>query len=221
MKNLLFIIFFLSPLILNAQDVDYEGNLKAETDGIINANRGRIGFSHTWNDWNHTIYNNYHNIDGEGVWDGMKFNIFKGADFRIGSSKTSALFINELGNVGIGTKTVGVQTMLHVKEAGNSTGIWKGRIVASGDQNAVVMGERNGKAWFGAHNALLNQWSDLIMQTDGGNIGIGTENPSCKLDVNGTIHAREIKVDLNGADFVFEKDYKLMPLNELEKFVKE
>ena len=53
------------------------------------------------------------------------------------------------------------------------------------------------------------------------NVGIGTISPAYKLDVLGTIRAREIIVDLNGADFVFEKDYKLMPLNELEKFVKE
>jgi len=54
-----------------------------------------------------------------------------------------------------------------------------------------------------------------------GNVGIGTVNPTFKLDVAGTIRAREIKVGLNGADIVFEKDYKLMPLNELEQFIKE
>jgi len=54
-----------------------------------------------------------------------------------------------------------------------------------------------------------------------GYIGIGTNSPAYKLDVVGTIRAKEIIVDINGADFVFEKDYKLMPLKELELFIKE
>ncbi|MBS7253243.1 hypothetical protein [Flavobacterium branchiicola] len=52
------------------------------------------------------------------------------------------------------------------------------------------------------------------------NIGIGTTTPSYKLDVCGTIRAKEIKVDLlGGCDFVFEKDYKLIPLDDLETYV--
>ncbi len=125
------------------------------------------------------------------------------------------------GNVGIGITSVGIQTILHVKESGTSTDIWRGRIVASGDKNAVVMGERNGKAWFGAHNAELNSWSDLIMQTHGGNIGIGTENPVYKVDVNGTIRAKEVKVETGWADYVFDKEYNLQDLSEVELFINE
>jgi len=54
-----------------------------------------------------------------------------------------------------------------------------------------------------------------------GFVGIGSLNPDAILTVNGTIHATEVKVDLTvPADYVFKSDYKLMPLNDVEKFVK-
>ncbi|MFC1226717.1 hypothetical protein ACFE6N_23135 [Pedobacter sp. BG31] len=54
-----------------------------------------------------------------------------------------------------------------------------------------------------------------------GNVGIGTTNPTDMLTVAGKIGAREIKVSTNaGADFVFEPDYQLPALTDLEKFVK-
>lgn len=41
-------------------------------------------------------------------------------------------------------------------------------------------------------------------------------------DINGTIHAKEVKVDLNGwADYVFRKEYQLPTLQDVEKHINE
>ena len=54
-----------------------------------------------------------------------------------------------------------------------------------------------------------------------GFVGINQYNPQYELDVNGTIHAREVKIDNIGwADFVFHKDYKLSSLSEVEAHIK-
>jgi hypothetical protein len=57
---------------------------------------------------------------------------------------------------------------------------------------------------------------------NGANVGIGTPDPDEKLTVKGGIHARSVKVDLNGplADYVFEADYKLRSLTDLHSYIK-
>lgn len=56
-----------------------------------------------------------------------------------------------------------------------------------------------------------------MIDTQNQRVGIGIENPSEKLAVNGKIKAKEIIVTTTGwADFVFEHDYALMPLEKLE-----
>lgn len=56
---------------------------------------------------------------------------------------------------------------------------------------------------------------------NGGNVGIGTENPKDKLSVNGNIRSKEVKVEATGwPDYVFEDDYKITSLESLEKFIK-
>ncbi len=68
---------------------------------------------------------------------------------------------------------------------------------------------------------------DLVLQPgrntviNTGNVAIGTNNPgNYKLAVNGTIKAKEIVVSMNNwADYVFEDDYKLLPLNDVKSFI--
>ncbi len=65
--------------------IKYEdGNISLEKKKKFHTNRGRIAFSNSATDSNHTIYNNYLDIDNEGKWDGMKINCYNGLDIRTG-----------------------------------------------------------------------------------------------------------------------------------------
>ncbi len=57
--------------------------------------------------------------------------------------------------------------------------------------------------------------SDVLFIGNTGFIGVNTTTPDYELDVNGTARAKEIIVESNWADFVFEEDYELMPLEEV------
>lgn len=69
-------------------------------------------------------------------------------------------------------------------------------------------------------NLQLTGSGDHYIQN--GNLGIGTDRPDAKLAVNGVVHSKEVKVDLTGwSDFVFEEDYKLPTLEEVEQHINE
>ena len=82
-------------------------------------------------------------------------------------------------------------------------------------------GKTNTYAGVSQFNNTVNFSGTGIWNTSG-NVGIGTTIPDQKLTVKGKIHAEEVIVDLNVpvADYVFKPTYKLMPLHEVEQFVK-
>ena len=110
---------------------------------------------------------------------------------------------------------------------------------ASGTNGDVVylkLGGRGGTkttATFSYDNGItLNAYGatpNLVFQSNAstkmtilsnGNVGIGCTSPGVKLAVNGKIQATEVEVKSGPcSDYVFEPDYKMMSLSELEQFV--
>ena len=65
-------------------------------------------------------------------------------------------------------------------------------------------------------------YSTKMIIDGSGNVGMGTTNPgSYKLAVSGKIRAKEVVVETGWSDFVFEEDYYLMPLPEVERYIAE
>ena len=116
---------------------------------------------------------------------------------------------------------------------GNNT-LAIGRYVTAGVDNAMVIGRGSSTT----HRLVNNIPNSLMIgfnsgmptffvKAEGvntvGKVGIGTTNPPEILTVKGNILCVEIKVIENvpESDFVFEEDYPLMSIKELEIYVKE
>ncbi len=146
-------------------------------------------------------------------------------------SDNSLCHFDNNGNVGIGT-TNPIESKLvinHRSEPGLS-GNKTGALAIIGLNTELAIGassQTNGGSWIQTRHKDSQYPASaytLALNPLGGNVGIGTSNTfGYKLAVNGTIGAKEVKVENTSAwpDYVFSDNYKLNDLNEIENFVKE
>ena len=77
--------------------------------------------------------------------------------------------------------------------------------------------------WYASGGKALlyryNQGGNLLAIDSLGQMGLGTTTPAYKLDVCGTIRAKEVLVQTGWCDYVFDKNYKLPSLYEVENYI--
>ncbi len=162
--------------------------------------------------------------------------------FAVGAGNESMIIKANEGNVGIGT--LNPKSKLHIQKglAGGVPHSFSDITVEQNDHGMIsILTPNNKNGYFGfsdqdddyvagmqyehATNIMKfrvnNHNGDMVINAKG-DIGIGTETPDSKLSVNGKIHAKEVKIDLIGwPDYVFEEDYHLPSLKEVEKHIQE
>ncbi|WP_335967211.1 hypothetical protein [Galbibacter sp. PAP.153] len=129
------------------------------------------------------------------------------------------------GNVGIGTMNPEAKldvygTLQILKNTQEQLAF--SQVHRNGTDNRSLIAPRtidnSGWDWaneFGFHNYNRNWYFD-------NNVSIGTTNANgWKLAVNGKIRAKEVKVETSWSDFVFENNYDLPTLEEVEKHIQE
>jgi hypothetical protein len=153
-----------------------------------------------------------------------------GADYSQSPNGILAMRMASNGNIGIGTTspsakldiggpTGGQYGTLVIKQSdGGEKGLW---LQSYENNNAISIYHTGSAGVITTDYTISGSHGPLLLQTTGGNVGIGTTNPSHKLSVNGTVRAREMIVDnTNWSDYVFADNYKLQSLAEVEAAIK-
>jgi hypothetical protein len=138
------------------------------------------------------------------------------------NGQSNMLMASATGAVGVGVNLDDPQFQLDIANririrsgAGGSTaGVWLNNPNNSATIAFMGVADNVTAGFYGN----VSGWG-LVMNTNTGNVGIGTLNPTYKLSVNGDIRSKEVVVESGWADYVFDKNYKLKSLDDVEKFI--
>ena len=135
--------------------------------------------------------------------------------FATSNSGTPMVLQKETGNLGIGTTNPTARLSV---TRGNSTSAFDGTAAFAGTTHVSHFNYGTAEDTYirgGKDNGRV-----FLADNLGGAVGIGTTNTAgYKLAVNGKIRSKELVVNSGWADYVFSNNHKLLPLNEVEKFI--
>ncbi|RMF60082.1 MAG: hypothetical protein D6748_04875 [Calditrichaeota bacterium] len=187
------------------------------TMGLSTGNDFMIGVSDDLTDSKFTIMSSTGNIGIGTSTPASKLSV--NGDIDISGSR---LHVGTDGNIGIGTTAP--TEPLHIYKSGTSgVTTLKLEYDYTGDPNGHQDADWRLQAASSGGKFHIASGTQTRLTIDGaGNVGIGTTSPSpsYKLSVLGKIRAEEIVVETGWSDFVFEDDYRLMPLKEVEQHIK-
>jgi hypothetical protein len=148
---------------------------------------------------------------------------------QVGKQISKAVIGSAYGtNLGNGTSYLGFNA------SRQNTTTWSTATDGTNNGGSLIYGDASGGIRFatiantgatnqtGIADATIKSNVKLLIQANG-NVGIGTDlisnTANYKLSVNGDVRAKKIVVENTWADFVFDKNYKLSTLKEIEEYI--
>lgn len=155
-------------------------------------------------------------LNGSVIFDGTNFAAVTGGQSRTFAFLESPVFTGTptAQTAPLNTNNTQLATTAFVATALNNLHTGVSSIAGTTDQ--INMVNNNGAVTLSLPQSI-NKTSNVIFNS----MSLGTNQSDAKLTVNGTIHAKEVKVDTSVPfpDYVFDADYHLKSLNEVKAYI--
>lgn len=169
----------------------------------------------------------------------LAFVLFSAMSYAQWATSGTNIYNTNTGNVGVGTSTPATlfdvsksmtEPTIQVKNLGGGGGAtyrmtsvasaadWKFKATSAG--GFKIRDEASLTDVLTIEKAVSGGTLNAFYIKSNGNIGIGVTNPTVKLAVNGKVNCKEVEVTLTGwPDYVFNSDYNLLSLGEVESYI--